>query len=34
GIEAPKSMNIVREELCNFGPDSGKKNSKPEALPL
>ena len=20
GIEAPKSMNIVREELCDFGP--------------
>jgi carbon storage regulator len=34
GIEAPKSMNIVREELCNFGPDSGKKTSKHEALPL
>ncbi|MCP4782161.1 MAG: carbon storage regulator [Fuerstiella sp.] len=35
GIEAPKSMNIVREELCNFGPGSEKKaNPKPEAVPL
>ena len=22
GIEAPRSMNIVREELCDFGPAS------------
>lgn len=21
GIEAPREMNIVREELCNFGAD-------------
>ena len=34
GIEAPKSMNIVREELCHFGPDSRTHTSKPEALPL
>lgn len=36
GIEAPRSMNIVREELCDFGSDddgsvSSKRN---EALPL
>lgn len=24
GIEAPKAMNIVREELCDFGPDKKK----------
>ena len=39
GIEAPKSMNIVREELCDFGPESGgktisKTDSKSEAMPL
>ena len=33
GIEAPRSTNIVREELCEFGDT--KQTSKPnEALPL
>lgn len=34
GIEAPKSMNIVREELCDFGPRKNGQTSEPEALPL
>lgn len=29
GIEAPKTMNIVREELCDFG--SGKNQSATDA---
>ena len=30
GIEAPKSMNIVREELCDFGtPESEGNEAKP-----
>ncbi len=33
GIEAPKSMNIVREELCNFGSKPSGEN-KPVALPV
>jgi carbon storage regulator len=33
GIEAPRSTNIVREELCDFG--EAKQNSESnEALPL
>lgn len=27
GIEAPKSMNIVREELCDFGPRTESRKS-------
>ncbi len=34
GIEAPKSMNIVREELCNFDDKKSGSTSEPEALPL
>lgn len=30
GIEAPRSMNIVREELCDFS-DSSSSESKPSA---
>ena len=26
GIEAPKTMNIVREELCNFGDRKPENN--------
>lgn len=33
GIEAPKTMNIVREELCNFGSEAVEA-PKPETLPL
>jgi carbon storage regulator len=33
GIEAPRSTNIVREELCDFGEAKGQPNST-EALPL
>ncbi len=35
GIEAPKSMNIVREELCDFGSekDSGR-TPESRATPL
>ncbi len=33
GIEAPKTMNIVREELCNFG-SATVEVTKPEVLPL
>lgn len=33
GIEAPKSMNIVREELCNFGSKPSGEN-KSVALPV
>ena len=37
GIEAPKAMNIVREELCNFGvnnPAADLKTSKTESVSL
>lgn len=33
GIEAPKTMNIVREELCDFGTDATKA-PKSQAMPL
>lgn len=33
GIEAPKSMNIVREELCNFDQRTGAAKSH-SAVPL
>ena len=33
GIEAPRSMNIVREELCDFHQADVSK-TRPEALPL
>lgn len=33
GIEAPKSMNIVREELCDFGPEK-EAGRKPESKPM
>ena len=33
GIEAPRSTNIVREELCNFG-DTSQKSESNEALSL
>ena len=33
GIEAPRSTNIVREELCDFGEPEKKQNPN-EALPL
>ena len=33
GIEAPKSMNIVREELCDFGVQQ-KNDGAPEAEPV
>ena len=35
GIEAPKSMNIVREELCDFGhpPKDDSPKSEPASLP-
>ena len=33
GIEAPKTMNIVREELCNFGSQDAD-TPKSEVLPL
>lgn len=29
GIEAPKAMNIVREELCQFDSHSGPATDKP-----
>ncbi len=29
GIEAPKSMNIVREELCNFDQQRDASKGKP-----
>ncbi len=32
GIEAPKTMNIVREELCNFGNKSER--SDDVAVPM
>ncbi len=35
GIEAPKTMNIVREELCDFGPrHSERATAESEPLPL
>ncbi|MEZ6060716.1 MAG: carbon storage regulator [Planctomycetaceae bacterium] len=35
GIEAPKAMNIVREELCDFGTrQSELTHDRNEALPL
>lgn len=37
GIEAPKAMNIVREELCNFGvnnPPGETRKSKTESVSL
>ncbi len=34
GIEAPKSMNIVRQELCDFGTAPKETTTTPEALPL
>jgi len=34
GIEAPKSMNIVREELIDFGSGRNAATVKPESLPL
>lgn len=33
GIEAPREMNIVREELCNFGVDGGKPAAAVNRLP-
>ena len=33
GIEAPKSTNIVREELCDFGPDRSAAADEPAAVP-
>jgi len=33
GIEAPRSTNIVREELCDFG-EAKDEPSSTEALPL
>ena len=33
GIEAPRSTNIVREELCDFG-DPKEEPTSTEALPL
>ena len=33
GIEAPRELNIVREELCDFG-DSEYAKQKDEAVPL
>lgn len=33
GIEAPRSTNIVREELCDFG-EARDQPSSTEALPL
>jgi len=33
GIEAPRSMNIVREELCDFSPGATPPKSKP-AVPV
>lgn len=33
GIEAPKSMNIVREELCHFDSKTAGENRQP-AVPL
>ncbi len=34
GIEAPKDMNIVREELCNFGSKNPTDENRSTALPL
>ena len=34
GIEAPRSMNIVREELCDFGSEKKGTASEPEAVSL
>ena len=35
GIEAPRSMNIVREELCDFSVDEKSSSKGPgEPLPL
>lgn len=37
GIEAPRTMNIVREELCDFGansPAADTKASKTESVSL
>ena len=34
GIEAPKSMNIVREELCDFSSTKPDAASKPNPMPL
>ena len=34
GIEAPKPMNIVRQELCDFGTETKDEATTPEVLPL
>ena len=34
GIEAPKSMNIVRQELCDFGGQTNGTTPAAEVLPL
>ena len=34
GIDAPRTMNIVREELCNFETRSTSDPSATEPLPL
>ncbi|MCA9060497.1 MAG: carbon storage regulator [Planctomycetaceae bacterium] len=33
GIEAPKSMNIVREELCHFSNGQKADSSEKQAVP-
>ena len=33
GIEAPREINIVREELCDFA-EANQSTTKDEALPL
>lgn len=33
GIEAPREMNIVREELCNFEVEGGKPAAPVNRLP-
>ena len=34
GIEAPKSMNIVREELCDFGVQANDGAPEAEAVKI
>ena len=34
GIEAPKSMNIVSQELCDFGGQANETTPAAEVLPL
>ena len=33
GIEAPRDMNIVREELCNFGDQVRSSGTSDKAIP-